>query len=121
MTRIYHNARCSKSRACVAFAQNAVNDVEMVNYLENPPSVKELTRIIELLKVRPIDIVRTGEKLWIENFSTKSLSDQQLIVTMCTHPILIQRPIVITEHGAYIARDPEVFEKIFAPLFNNPL
>ncbi|WP_299440758.1 arsenate reductase (glutaredoxin) [uncultured Aquimarina sp.] len=107
MTTIYHNPRCSKSRQCLALLEEKNEDLEIVKYLDTPVTKEKLTEIIELLGIKPIDLVRKNEVIWKENFKGKDITDQQIVKAMCDHPKLIERPIVIKNNKAIIGRPPE--------------
>ncbi|MGB0891756.1 MAG: arsenate reductase (glutaredoxin) [Flavobacteriaceae bacterium] len=107
MIKIYHNNRCSKSRCGVEILENSGKEFEIVKYLDNVPSEKELIEIISLLNITPIDLVRKNEKIWKENYKGKELSDTQVIKAMIENPKLIERPIVINGKKAIIGRPPE--------------
>ena len=107
MIQIYHNSRCGKSRNCLAFVENSKKDFEVINYLINPPSFEELSDIIEKLNIKPIELVRQKEKIWIENFKDQKMNDEQIIEAMISNPILIERPLVIMGNKAIIGRDLE--------------
>ncbi|RBN50077.1 arsenate reductase (glutaredoxin) [Flavobacterium psychrolimnae] len=107
MIQIYHNSRCGKSRNCLAFVENSKKEFEVINYLINPPSFEELSDIIEKLNIKPIELVRQKEKIWIENFKDQKMNDEQIIQAMISNPILIERPIVIVGNKAIIGRDLE--------------
>jgi arsenate reductase len=107
MIKIYHNPRCSKSRQGLAILENSKKEFEIVKYLEEIPSEKELTEIIELLRITPIQLVRKTEKVWKENYKGKVLSDAEIIKAMIENPKLIERPIVINNKKAVIGRPPE--------------
>ena len=107
MIQIYHNSRCGKSRNCLAFMENSKKEFEVINYLINPPSFEELSDIIEKLNIKPIELVRQKEKIWIENFKEQNMNDEQIIEAMISNPILIERPIVIMGNKAIIGRDLE--------------
>ena len=107
MIKIYHNPRCSKSRQGLAILVNSKKEFEIVKYLEEIPSEKELTEIIELLRITPIQLVRKTEKVWKENYKGKVLSDAEIIKAMIENPKLIERPIVINNKKAVIGRPPE--------------
>ena len=104
MIQILHNPRCGKSRECLAFIENSDLDFEIIRYLDNVPTFKELTEIIKKLGLKPIDVVRQKEKIWIDNFKGKELSDEAIIEAMIANPILIERPIVVNGQKAIIAR-----------------
>ncbi len=107
MLQIYHNSRCRKSRECLVFLNETKQEFEVINYLETPPSFEELKIIIQKLAIKPIALVRQKEKIWIEKFKEKSLSDDEIIQAMISTPILIERPIVINGEKAIIARPLE--------------
>ena len=107
MIQIYHNSRCSKSRKCLSLIENSGKKFEVIKYLENPPTISELTNLISKLGIEPIDLVRKKEKLWIENYKNKVLSSNELIEIMSKNPILIERPIVIKGNKAVVARPIE--------------
>jgi len=112
-TKIYHNARCSKSRATVAILEQNDVDFEVVNYLDNPPSESELKAIVKDLGISARDLIRRGETKNKElGLSDKTLSEDQLIKAMLECPILIERPIVRTEKGVAIGRPPENINSI---------
>lgn len=107
MIKIYHNPRCKKSREGLAILENSGKEFEVIKYLENPLSKKELSKIISLLGVTPLDLVRKNEKIWKENYKGKKLTDSEVILAMVKHPKLIERPIVINTEKAIIGRPPE--------------
>jgi len=106
MIQIYHNPRCSKSREGLQILENEGKNFEVIKYLETIPSQKELTRIVSLLGIAPIDLVRKNEAIWKSDFKGKTLSDSQIIDAMIAHPKLIERPIVINDNKAIIGRPP---------------
>lgn len=107
-TKIYHNTRCSKSRATVAILEQNDVDFEIVNYLDEPPSETELKDILKDLGMTARELMRRGESKYKElGLSDKSLSEKDLINSMLEFPILIERPIVRTEKGVAIGRPPE--------------
>jgi arsenate reductase len=87
--------------------ENSKKEFEVINYLINPPSFEELSDIIEKLNIKPIELVRQKEKIWIENFKEQNMNDEQIIEAMISNPILIERPIVIMGNKAIIGRDLE--------------
>lgn len=109
MITIYHNPRCGKSRDCLAFIKNSNLEYEVIKYLETPFTVKQLTKIIGQLKIKPVELVRIKEIIWIEKYKNTTLSDAAIIQAMIEHPILIERPIAVKGNKAVIARP---FEKI---------
>ncbi len=110
--KIYHNPRCGKSREGLAILQASKLPFEIINYLETPLSTAELTDLIKLLGISPIDLVRKNEAIWKENFKGKNLSDSEIIAAMVKNPKLIERPIVINNGKAVIGRPPELIKTI---------
>lgn len=111
--KIYHNPRCSKSRKSLTLIQEAGLDVDVIEYLKTPPTVAELTAVISLLGVPAESIVRKKEALFQElGLSQQTLSEQQWIETLCEHPKLIERPIVVSGKQAVIGRPPERIEPL---------
>ena len=108
MIKIYHNNRCSKSRCGLEILEKSGKDFEVVKYLDNAPTVKELKDLIKLLNIKPIALVRKNEAIWKDNFKNKDLSDSEIIDAMSKHPKLIERPIVINGSKAIIGRPPEL-------------
>ena len=105
MLQILHNPRCGKSRTCLAFATESKLEFEIINYLENPLTVSELKVLIKKLSIKPIELVRQKETIWIENYKGKVLTNNDIIKALAKHPILIERPIIIDGDKAIIGRD----------------
>ncbi len=110
--KIYHNPRCGKSREGLAILQASKLPFEIINYLETPLSTTELTEIIKLLGIPPIDLVRKNEAIWKENYKGKNLSASEMITAMVKNPKLIERPIVINKGKAIVGRPPELIKSI---------
>lgn len=107
-TRIYHNPRCSKSRETLALLEKQQQDIEIIEYLKTPPTVGELSDILQQLNMRPRQLLRSKEPLYKElQLDNENLTDKELIEAMCAHPKLIERPIVIKNNQAAIGRPPE--------------
>lgn len=105
---IYHNPRCSKSRATLALLEARGVKPKIVDYLKTPPSATELKAILRKLGLKPRDILRTGEKLYAElGLKARKLDDDALIALMVKNPILIERPIVVAGNKAAVGRPPE--------------
>lgn len=110
--QIYHNPRCSKSRQTLALLTANGIEPEIVLYLENPPSKKELKDILAKLNLQAEQLIRKSEAIFKEKYKGKSLTEAQWIKAMLEHPRLIERPIVITATKAMIGRPPEKVLKI---------
>jgi arsenate reductase len=106
MTVIWHNPRCSKSRATLAIVE-ASGPVEIRKYLEDVPTEAEIRDVLSKLGIAAIDLVRTGEADFKNMGLSKSDSDDSLIAAMAKAPKLIERPVVITPKGARLGRPPE--------------
>jgi arsenate reductase len=105
--RIYHNPRCSKSRAACAILAGKAISVEVVEYLKTPPTRDELVALIAKLGLPPGDIVRTNETIFKNEYHGRVMSDDDWIDAMVDHPILIERPILVAGDRAVVARPPE--------------
>lgn len=112
MIKIYHNPRCSKSREGVQILENSKVDFEIIKYLDDNLSEKELTQIIHLLKISPLDLVRKNEKIWKENFKGNNYTELELIEILTKNPKLIERPIVVNNKKAVVGRPPSVILSI---------
>ncbi len=108
MLRIYHNSRCSKSRATPALLGQRGGEIEVVNYLDTPPSAAELTVLLRQLGMTARELLRTGEEEYRAlGLDDPALDDDALIAAMVAHPKLIERPIVVANGKAVIGRPPE--------------
>ena len=107
MIKIYHNPRCSKSRQGLELLEKSNKDFEVVKYLETIPTKSELKEIINLLGIKPMDLVRKNEAIWKEIYKNKDLSDSDIIKAMIKNPKLIERPIIINDDKAVIGRPTE--------------
>jgi len=105
--KIFHNPRCRKSRETLAILQDKNIDVEIVEYLNTPPNKAELSAIVNMLGIKPHDLIRTGEDIYKTEFKGKTLSDDAWLNAMLAHPKLIERPIVVSGNKAVIGRPPE--------------
>lgn len=106
--RIYHNPRCSKSRATLALLVEQGIEPEIQLYLESPPDAAELRSILNKLGKTPRELMRKGEAEYREQgLMDESLSDDDLIKAMVATPKLIERPIVLASGRAAIGRPPE--------------
>jgi len=106
MLIIYHNPRCSKSREGLDILKNSGKDFSIREYLKEPLTEEELTKLLGKLKIEPEMLVRANEKIWKENFKNKKFEKVELIKVMVENPKLIERPIVEDEKLAVIGRPP---------------
>ncbi|MCH2033095.1 MAG: arsenate reductase (glutaredoxin) [Tenacibaculum sp.] len=112
MITIYHNPRCSKSRQGLAILEESGKEFKVVKYLDDNLNEEELSNIIKLLNISPIELVRKNEKIWKENYKGKELSDKDIINAMIENPKLIERPIVVNKEQAVVGRPPENINSI---------
>ena len=105
---IWHNPRCSKSRATLELLRAQHIEPRIVEYLHSPPSAGELQEVLQLLGRSPRELMRTGQAEYVENgLNDDSLSDAALVAAMIRMPILIERPIVLANGKAAVGRPPE--------------
>lgn len=112
MLKILHNSRCTKSRQTLQLIEESGEMVQVVEYLKTVPSEEELTDIINMLGIKPEQLLRKGEAIYKEQYKGKNLSDEEWIEAMVEHPKLIERPIVIKGKEAVIGRPPENVKKL---------
>ncbi len=106
--QIFHNPRCSKSRQTLQLIEEAAQEVEVIEYLQNPPTVEELRGVVALLELTARDLVREGEAVFRDlDVDLSALSDDTVIELIVANPILMQRPIVVGNGKAIIGRPPE--------------
>ena len=112
MLKIYHNPRCKKSRAGLEYLQSKNVEFEVVEYLKNPLTEKEIRDLLNLLNKKPIEIVRTQEDIFKKEYKGLNLSDDEWIKILTNNPKLIQRPIVAKKHKAVIGQPPQNIDKV---------
>lgn len=112
MIQIYHNNRCTKSRQALRELENSNKDFEVIYYLETPPNRAQLTELIKKLGIKPFELIRKTEKIYIENYKGKNLTDLEWVDAMVKNPVLIERPIIVSGDKAVIARPTERIKEI---------
>ncbi len=112
MLKFFHNPSCSKSRAVLELLQNAKKEFCLVEYLENPPEKKEIALLIDLLDEPADKLLRKQEELFLKMAIPENQLTPSLVAGLIKkHPILMARPIVMTEQKALICRPPnKVFD-----------
>ncbi len=110
--KIYHNPRCSKSRKGLQYLEAKGCKFEIVKYLEDSLSEKELTELIAKTGRKPFDFVRQHEKEYKENYKGKNLSDEEWIKVLLENPKLLHRPIVVNGDKAVLGNPPENMDGI---------
>lgn len=106
---MFHNPKCSKSRETLKLLNEEGVDPDIVLYLTNPPTQKELSEILKKLKMEPKQLIRFKEPVAValEIKPSDSRPDAEWLKLMVENPILIERPIVISSKRAVIGRPPE--------------
>ena len=111
--KIYHNPRCNKSREALAIVKKHTSEFEIVEYLKNPLTAKEIKVLLPQLNINASELVRTQEAIWKENYKGKVLTDNEIINIMAKNPKLIERPIIEHNNKAVIGRPPENVLRLF--------
>ncbi len=115
MVKIYHNPSCGTSRNTLAMIRQSGEEPDVIEYLKTPPSREELIALIASMAISARDLLREKGTPYHElGLDNPSLSDDELVDAMMAHPILINRPIVVTEKGARLCRPSELVLDILA-------
>ena len=110
--QIWHNPKCSKSRAAMELLENKDINANVVKYLEQIPTKEQIKDVLKKLNIKAKELLRTGEDIYKE-LKLKEIDDEdKLIDFMIEHPILIERPIIIKGEKAVIARPIENLEDL---------
>uniref|UniRef100_UPI003CFE5FAF arsenate reductase (glutaredoxin) n=1 Tax=Alcaligenes faecalis TaxID=511 RepID=UPI003CFE5FAF len=113
MSKIYHNPRCSTSRNALAMMREKGLEPEIIEYLKTPLSRSELKALIADTGLTVREAMRSKEAIYNElNLDNPDLSDEDLLAAIEANPILLNRPIVVTEKGTRLARPLEVVQEI---------
>jgi arsenate reductase (glutaredoxin) len=105
---IYHNPRCSKSRAAMEFLQEKGIEPDVIKYMDNPPDEAALKKLLAMLGMTPRELMRKHEKVFKDaGLDDPTFTDDELIEAMAQCPSLIERPIVVNNGKAVLARPPE--------------
>ncbi len=107
MIQIWHNPKCSKSRASLEVLEECVKEFSVLKYLDEEIKPKDIQSVLEKLRISARELMRTKEDLYQE-LNLKDISDEKyLIKIMCENPKLIERPIIIKGSRAVIGRPIE--------------
>ena len=105
---IWHNPRCSKSRATLDLLRSKGIEPRIVEYLKDPPAAAEIRRVLGMLKLEPRQLMRHREPPYAGlGLDDPGLTPARLIAAMAAHPVLIERPVVISGRKAAVGRSPE--------------
>ena len=106
--QIYHNPRCSKSRAALELLRERGIEAEVVNYLDNPPNEEVLRELVGKLGVDSMELLRTNEPEFEQTgYDAAALTDSLVVECILRFPKLMQRPVVVNGDTAAIGRPPE--------------
>ena len=108
---VYHNPRCSNSRRCLEIIREEGYDPTIVEYLQFPPSRMEIESLVGKMGVSARDIVRSNEPVYSE-LGLAEADDAELLKALAANPILLNRPIVMTDKGAKLCRPPELVREL---------
>ena len=112
---IYYNPKCGSCRNTLEILRSKKIEPRIVEYLKEVPSVDEIDSVLKKLKMEPGEMVRTKEPIYEElKLATAKKSRAEWLKIIHDHPILIQRPIVVKDNKAVIARPPEKVNELFA-------
>jgi arsenate reductase len=110
---IYHNPRCSNSRTTLAAIRDAGFEPRVIDYLATPPARAELVRMLAAAGLRARDAMRTKESLYTElGLDAENIDEDALVDAMLAHPVLLNRPFVVTPKGVRLCRPPETVHEI---------
>ena len=108
---IYHNPKCSNSRRCLEIIREEGYEPTIVEYLQHPPTAVALEKLVGEMGVAVRDVMRTKEKEYGELKLTDA-NDAAMLKAVAAHPILLNRPIVVTDKGAKLCRPPELVREL---------
>ncbi|HJD44042.1 MAG TPA: arsenate reductase (glutaredoxin) [Candidatus Paenalcaligenes intestinipullorum] len=108
---IYHNPRCSTSRRTLERLEQTGQPIEVIEYLQQPLTVDQLMQVLQQANLSAKDLIRSKESLYQE-LSLDTADDTALVQAMADHPILMNRPVVVTPKGARLCRPVELVEEI---------
>ncbi len=106
--QILYNPRCSKCREALSLLEGENCEIEIVEYLKDTITKKELKSILAKLGLKAVDIVRKKEALFLKKFKDKKFTNEEWIQILLENPTLIERPIVIDGYKAIVGRPPEL-------------
>lgn len=115
---LYHNPDCGTSRNTLAMIRASGEEPQVIEYLKTPPTREKLLELLQAMAMPPRELLRRKGTPYDElGLDDPALSDEQLVDAMMAHPILINRPIVVTDKGTKLCRPSEAV----LPLLDNPV
>ncbi len=113
MITIYHNPRCKKSRAGLEYLKNKGVEFTIREYLKEPLTEEELKDLLVKLNKKPLEMIRTQEAVYKQNFKGKEFTDDEWIKIIVENPKLLKRPIVVKDNKAVWGDPAENIEELF--------
>ncbi|MEZ4907896.1 MAG: arsenate reductase (glutaredoxin) [Saprospiraceae bacterium] len=110
--QVFHNPRCSKSRAALKYLDEKGIKYDTILYLKDNPDFKQLKEIIDKLNIKPLDLIRKKEKIFTTTYKGQNLTDDEWIQVMVDNPVLIERPVVFNEAKAVVGRPVELIDEL---------
>ena len=108
---IYHNPKCSNSRRCLEIIREEGFQPTVIEYLQHPPNGAALERLVGQMAVSVREVIRTKEPAYAE-LNLTDANDEALLKAVADHPILLNRPIVVTDKGAKLCRPPDLVREL---------
>lgn len=110
---VYHNPRCSKSRAAMEYLEENGIEADVIKYMDSPPDANDIKELLSMLGMSPRELMRKHEKVFKDaGLDDPTFTDDELIEAMAQCPSLIERPIVVNNGKAVLARPPETVQDI---------
>lgn len=112
---IYHNPKCGTSRRVLGMIQEAGIAPRIVEYLKTPPDEATLRGLLKRMGPPPSGLLRRKGELWRElGLDAEGVTEEAILAAMLAHPVLIERPIVVTPGGVALCRPPERVQALLA-------
>jgi len=113
MIKIYHNPRCSKSRAGLDYLKTKVQDFEVIDYIKTGISAETIRQLLQRLNVKPLELIRTQELYFKKQLLGKNFSDEEWIQIIVENPKLLKRPIIVNNYKAVWADPADKTDRLF--------
>ena len=112
MIKVFHNPRCAKSRQALKWLEEHEMDHQVYRYLDDGLRPDELETLLLKMECSAMDIIRTGEKIWKEEYAALDLNEDELVMVLSEAPILLERPIIVRGDLTFVARPTETMEQL---------
>ncbi|MFT4661602.1 MAG: arsenate reductase [Patiriisocius sp.] len=110
--KIYHNPRCSTSRKALKMIEDHGIKPEIIKYLDDVPTEAEFKKVLVKLNLKATDVLRKREQIYKEHYAGKNFTEEEWITIMLENPKLIERPIIVKDNAAVIARPMQNLEDL---------